>query len=117
MNFKYFMVIMIVMTVFILPSSAVNLTYPDEYYRLGNMTSGFFAKSINMNEIPTWSAQATIATAVELRIQNILLEKQNELLAEQNELMKIQINQTIICDETVSGGRQYTCQPMKLYKN
>jgi hypothetical protein len=121
MNSKCVIALLLLVS-FILPSSAiVNLTYSDEYYRLGSLSTQIYSNfdfsyvnGWNMNFASTATAGSTALSAVELRRQSILMEKQNELLAEQNELMRMQMNQTMECTVTSwsynGNGKIYTCK-------
>ncbi len=121
MTLKYIVAFLMIMA-FVLPSSAiVNLTYSDEYYRLGIMSAqvynSFDSSYVNgwhMDWASTATAGSTTLSAIELRRQSILMEKQNEFLAEQNELMRMQMNQTLECTVktwSVNGNwKVYTCK-------
>lgn len=79
---KQYIFIILVIFLLVIPVSA-NITYPHEYYTLGEQTNISWHKISGAyfgsgQEYPT----AEYLTFLELRRQTILLEKQNELQAE-----------------------------------
>lgn len=85
-----------------IPVAAV--TYSDEYYKMGNITSTPWNKIASAywgggQEYPT----SEYLTLVELRRQTILMEKQNELLEEQNGLLRTQMGMKLKCTDLNVG--------------
>ena len=76
----------IIIGLLLLVSSVSAVVYPQEYYDLktkSDMVFSFTDYNINTTYYIYNAQSATYATALELRRQNILLEKQNSLLEEQ----------------------------------
>lgn len=82
------------------PVMAANVTYPQEYYDLGDRSWKLSVD--NQMSLSDWRIYT--ATYYELRRQTILMEKQNELLAEQNELIGRLVNATEIKFECKATG-------------
>jgi hypothetical protein len=82
MNYKFILAFVVVMAAFILPVSAANITYPNEYYAITDRINGVYSGGTPPTVISTDGA---FLSALELHRQNYLIEKQNQLLAEQVE--------------------------------
>ena len=99
---KTLLLALILAAVIVLPSSAVNVTYPQKYYDLQNQADS------NVTGFSAWDSRGgggMSAYYFEMQRQIILLEKQNELLAEQNALLANQslIGHKITCTGRVAG--------------
>jgi hypothetical protein len=81
MNYKFLLVLVVVMTAFTLPVSAANITYPDGYYTITNQINGEYANG----PLTSMNVDGGFMSALELHRQNYLIEEQNQLLAEQIE--------------------------------
>jgi hypothetical protein len=80
-------ILIVAMIMLITPVTAMNITYPQEYYTLG---ASFDTTMSIYSGTHYWGYSDEHLQYVglqELRRQTILMEKQNELLAEQNELL------------------------------
>ena len=76
--------VIVIMELLFLTSSVSAVVYPQEYYDLKNQSDNVFSViNISNNSVFHNTDSATYATVLELRRQNILLEKQNSLLEEQ----------------------------------
>ena len=76
--------IIVIMGLLLLVSSVSAVVYPQEYYDLKNQSDNVFSViNISNNSVFHNTDAATYATVLEIRRQNILLEKQNSLLEEQ----------------------------------
>jgi hypothetical protein len=98
---------LLVLALVCVPVMAANVTYPQEYYTLGdklNGVSGIDLLKLAYGGMYQSIAVPTAMSAMELRRQTILMEKQNELLAEQNELMGRLVNATEIKFECKAIG-------------
>ena len=88
MFFFYCMIIAILVAI---PhaNAEVNLTYPQEYYELGNINDQMYTHE-RLTTAASWGMDSkdTFGIYMELRRQTILMEKQNELLEEQNKLLR-----------------------------
>jgi len=67
--------------------SAANVTYPQEYYALGQQSNNIFLMYPDISQFGSGGSYPSISipsviSAIELRRQTILMEKQNELQAE-----------------------------------
>ncbi len=112
MKLKLLMTITIaVILICVVPVSAMNVTYPQEYYTLGSLVDNYFSNQYVNNKfgysldwIDNLGGFASLASARELRRQTILMEKQNELQAE---LVKAQWVETCYAPKTSygAGGR------------
>ena len=76
--------VIVIIGLLLLVSSVSAVVYPQEYYDLNNQSNEVFsAINISNNSVFHNTDAATYATVLEIRRQNILLEKQNSLLEEQ----------------------------------
>ena len=76
--------VIVVMGLLLLVSSVSAVVYPQEYYDLKNQSDNVFSViNISNNSVFHNTDAATYVTVLEIRRQNILLEKQNSLLEEQ----------------------------------
>ena len=74
----------VIIGLLLLVSSVSAVVYPQEYYDLKNQSDNVFSViNISNNSVFHNTDAATYATVLEIRRQNILLEKQNSLLEEQ----------------------------------
>lgn len=85
--------ILLIFCIIMLPVSGVNLTYPKEYYQLGEKSVDEYNKNFNSMT----DSHILIAQYLELRRQSILIERQNELIAEQNDLLKNRLKMRLVC--------------------
>ena len=75
--------VIVIMGLLFLVSSVSAVVYPQEYYDLKNQSNDIFSViNISNNSVFHNTDAATYATVLELRRQNILLEKQNEIMSE-----------------------------------
>ena len=76
--------VIVIIGLLLFVSSVSAVVYPQEYYDLKNQSDNVFSViNISNNSVFHNTDSATYATVLELRRQNILLEKQNSLLEEQ----------------------------------
>ena len=74
----------VIIGLLLLISSVSAVVYPQEYYDLKNQSDKVFSViNISNNSVFHNTDAATYVTVLEIRKQNILLEKQNSLLEEQ----------------------------------
>ena len=93
--------VIVIIGLLLLVSSVSAIVYPQEYYDLKNQGDNVFsAINISNNFAFHNTDTATYATVLEIRRQNILLEKQNSLLEEQVEAQWVEA-----CYKPIYGGR------------
>lgn len=93
--------IIVIMGLLFLVSSVSAVVYPQEYYDLKNQSDNVFSViNISNNSVFHNTDAATYATVLEIRRQNILLEKQNSLLEEQVKAQWVEA-----CYKPIYGGR------------
>jgi hypothetical protein len=88
MTTRSIILILLIATILCVPVSAADVTYPQEYYTLGNATSSWISDVLTNSLL---AANMDSIRNFEMHRQSILMEMQNELLAEQNELIKRQM--------------------------
>jgi len=125
MNFKTLITLLLIFST-MGTASAANITYSEEYYKLGLqadelnkwhlvdnvMSPDLVSRNAWRSNGQMVSDASALASFYELRRQTILMEKQNELIAEQNEMLRNAGNLPRNCvkqNYTVNGDTIYKC--------